>query len=286
MKSKAKINKINFINFWYLIFLKDSKLSIYYIMSINLILIVLTTPCIVNPGPCSRSRPLNVFYNNVQGFINPGELKSKSPTLNMKKLHEFHGYIFSERPDIIILNETWLTKSILNSEIVPKDTYKLFRTDRSVKTHPWDPDNPKKFRRDGGGILIGHRLDIDIESTEVSSVKVLAEILTINFKLPTSKKLNISTFYRVGNLGVENFESVRKYLTTLATKKKLDKHILIGDLNFPEISWPDPSTSVELHRKFIDLFMLELNHSQLVNKPTHKNGNILDLLFTNIPEQN
>ena len=266
-------------------FFRDRKSSIYYLMSLNLILIVVTTPCIVNPGPSPGSRPLNIFYNNVQGFINPGELKSESPTLNMTKLHEFHGYIFSQKPDIIILNETWLKKSILNSEIVPKDTYKLFRTDRCGKTHPWDPSNPKKFRRDGGGILIGHRLDIDIESTEVSSVKVLAEILTINFKLPTGKKLNISTFYRVGNLGVENFESVRKYLTTLATKKKLDKHILIGDLNFPEISWPDPSTSVELHRKFIDLFMLELNHSQLVNKPTHKNGNILDLLFTNIPEQ-
>ena len=28
----------------------------------------------------------------------------------------------------------------------------------------------------------------------------------------------------------------------------------------------------------------ELGHSQLINTPTHKNGNILDILFTNIPE--
>ena len=168
-------------------------------------------------------------------------------------MHEYNGYIFLNKPAIVILNETWLKKSILDSEVLPKQCYKIFRTDRSGKTHPWDPNNPKKYRKHGGGILIGHRLDIDIESTEVSSVKALAEILTINFKLPSGKKLNISTFYRVGNLGLDNFESVKKYLTTLATKKKLDKHILIGDLNFPEISWPDPTTSVELHRKFVDV---------------------------------
>ena len=285
MKNKSKINNINILNFCYHMFLRDSKTSIYYLMSLNLIMIVITTPSIVNPGPNTNCRPLNIFYNNVQGFINPGELKSNSPNLNMKKMHEFNGYILSNKPDIVILNETWLKKSILDSEVLPKQCYKIFRTDRSGKTHPWDPNNPKKYRKHGGGILIGHRLDIDIESTEVSSVKALAEILTINFKLPSGKKLNISTFYRVGNLGLDNFESVKKYLTTLATKKKLDKHILIGDLNFPEISWPDPTTSVELHRKFIDLLMLDLNHSQLVDKPTHKNGNILDLLFTNIPEQ-
>ena len=72
-----------------------------------------------------------------------------------------------------------------------------------------------------------------------------AEILTINLKLPSGKRLSLSTFYRVGNLGTENYESVRKYLTTLASKKKLDKHVLIGDLNFPEIRWPDNVTTVD-----------------------------------------
>ena len=134
-------------------------------MSLNLIMIVITTPSIVNPGPNTNCRPLNIFYNNVQGFINPGELKSNSPNLNMKKMHEFNGYILSNKPDIVILNETWLKKSILDSEVLPKQCYKIFRTDRSGKTHPWDPNNPKKYRKHGGGIHIGHRLDIDIEST-------------------------------------------------------------------------------------------------------------------------
>ena len=110
-------------------------------------------------------------------------------------------------------------------------------------------------------MLIAHRRDIDIESTQVGLIKVQAEILTVNFKLPTGNKFSLSTLYRVGNLGTE---AVKKYFTTLASKKKLDKHVLIGDLNFPEVSWPNANTSVELHRKFIDLLMVDLCHSQLI----------------------
>ena len=99
-----------------------------------------------------------------------------------------------------------------------------------------------------------------------------AEILTVNFKLPTGKSFSVSTFYRVGTLGTENFDSVKSYLTTLASKMKLDRHLLIGDMNFPEISWPDSPTTVELHQTFIELFMNELDHSQMINKPTHKTG--------------
>ena len=83
------------------------------------------------------------------------------------------------------------------------------RTDRSGKTHPWNPCNPKKNRRNGGGVL---RRDIDIESTQVGLIKVQAEILTVNFKLPTGNKFSISTLYRVGNLGTENFEAVKNIL--------------------------------------------------------------------------
>ena len=94
------------------------------------------------------------------------------------------------------------------------------RTDRSGKTHPWNPCNPKKFRRNGGGVLIAHRRDIDIESTQVGLIKVQAEILTVNFKLPTGNKFSISTLYRVGNLGTENFEAVKKIFYYLSIQEK------------------------------------------------------------------
>ena len=270
-------------------FNRMSQSLVYWLCILNFLLITIINPSLLNPGPERsqrniQTRPLKILYNNVQGFINPRDLKSDSPPLNMTKLSEFQGYVYNHNPDIIVVNESWLKKSILSPEILPDEYYKIIRADRTGKTHPFDPCHPKKFRKFGGGVFIAHRKDVNIESTEVGLAKVQAEILTINFKLPSGKKFSLSTFYRVGTLGAENFDLVKEYLTTLARKKKLDKHILIGDLNFPEVLWPDSSTSVELHRNFIDLLTIELNHTQLISEATHKNGNILDLLFTNIPD--
>ena len=251
---------------------------------LNFLLIGIVNPSLLNPGPntSSKTRPLKILYNNVNGLVHARDARSNTPAINTTKLHELHGYVFKHKPDIIILNETWLKSSIYDFEILPDDLYKIKRADRSSKTHPWDPSNPKKYRQGGGGVLIAHRRDIELESTEVGFIKVQAEILTLNFKLASGKRLNISTFYRVGTLGIENFEHVKEYLTSLACKKKLDKHVLIGDLNFAETSWPDGVTTVELQRKFLDLLMLDLGHSQLISEVTHKDGNVLDLLFTNI----
>ena len=168
---------------------RNGKTCLYYITSINLILIVLATPSIVNPGPNPKARPLTIYYNNVQGLIDIRDLKSKEPQLNMTKLYELHGHIFTTKPDVIILNETWLKKSILDTQVLPQN-YKIRRVDMTVKTHTWDPSH---------GVLIAHRTDIDVESTEVGVIKVQAEILTIILKLPSGKRLSLSTFYRVGN---------------------------------------------------------------------------------------
>ena len=103
--------------------------------------------------------------------------------------------------------------------------------------------------------------------------------------LDTGKTFSISTFYRVNNLGVENLENLKEHMTELALANKINKHIVIGDLNFPEIKWPDPVTTCQLHENFINFLNGNLGHSHLISEPTHKSGNILDLLFTNIPNQ-
>ena len=249
-----------------------------YVHSLNLQLIVISNPSITNPGP----KKLSVLYNNIQGFINTRDLASNSPPLNMTKVHEMNGYIFSNRPDIILMNETWLKRSILSNEIFP-DSYKVFRTDRSTKTHPYDPNRPKKFRKNGGGVLIACRSDLDITSCKFSKINVQAEVLSVTFKTKCGKTFCLSTFYRVGTLGSENFDEFHKHITSLATSRKLGKHILIGDFNFPEVSWPDATTSCELHGKFIDFLISDLGHTQLIGTPTHKSGHILDLFFTNVP---
>ena len=123
-------------------------LLLIFLVALNLILLVISNVSILNPGPriVSVNKPLTVFYNNVQGLINARDLASENPPLNMTKIHEFHGYLYTNKPDVVILNETWLKKSILDPEILP-DNYKIFRLDRSQKTHPWDPKQPKNSEK-------------------------------------------------------------------------------------------------------------------------------------------
>jgi len=53
--------------------------------------------------------------------------------------------------------------------------------------------------------------------------------------------------------------------------------IQLGDFNFPDVDWCTLSGSSS---KFCDL-LFQLNLTQLVDKPTHNLGNILDLIITN-----
>ncbi len=105
---------------------------------------VILNPSIVNLGP----RKISVLSNNIQGFINTRDLASDSPPLNMTKVHEINGYIFTNRPDIIVMNETWLKRPIHSNQVLPDD-YNVFRADKSSKSHPYDPSRPKKFRKNG-----------------------------------------------------------------------------------------------------------------------------------------
>ena len=56
---------------------------------------------------------------------------------------------------------------------------------------------------------------------------------------------------------------------------------ILGDFNLPNINWRIPYTSFnESHEFFLD-FCTDNFLTQVIEKPTHKNGNILDLLICN-----
>ena len=58
---------------------------------------------------------------------------------------------------------------------------------------------------------------------------------------------------------------------------------MIGDINLSTVDdWTEPSSNCELENKYVNLFN-ELGLTCLINSPTHRLGNILDLLFTNQP---
>ena len=63
------------------------------------------------------------------------------------------------------------------SEILPNKDYKIFRLDRSHLTHPPHAADPKKFRRNGGGVLIAITNSFDLNPKLFVS-KAKAEILS------------------------------------------------------------------------------------------------------------
>ena len=87
----------------------SSKDMFYCLTFLNVILIVISNPSILNPGPNN----INVCYSNVQGFIPFTKLKEKHPELCKIKIIELNTYLSSEKPGIIILNETWLKSLFL-----------------------------------------------------------------------------------------------------------------------------------------------------------------------------
>ena len=246
--------------------------------TLNIRLLVICNCSILNPGP----RGLKVIYNNVQGLVSPGHLDSVSPPLNMTKVFEVQDFVYGNSADIIVLNETWL-KPKISSDLIFPTNYKVFRLDRSGHTHPRDPSNPTRFRENGGGVLIAHRENINITSSKFAKPNAKAELLTIFLSLSSGKKLCLSTFYRVGTLGDDNFVEFKQHFDCLFSSRNISKHVLIGDFNFPHVSWPASQPRNRVEELFLSYLLDDLGHTQLINSSTHCKGRTLDLCFTNDP---
>ena len=219
------------------------------------------------------------MYHNCRGLVPFRDLGKTIMSLDIDKIITIQDWVYNKKPDVVILNETWLTKQHLDNEIFPNDTYKVFRLDRCKGTHPPDQDNPDKFKVKGGGVLIAVKSNINVE-TNVINLGSRAEILSVNISTKTDS-FCITTCYRVGTLGEKNFKEIDKHLRNIASRKKLKAHIVVGDFNLSNTSWPTGNSSVELERQFTDLFC-DLGLVQLIDKPTHDSGNTLDLLLTNL----
>ena len=193
---------------------------------------------LVNPGPANR---ISVVYQNVQGLIPFSNLTDNCPNLDVTKITKLQFNVSVNKPDVIILNETWLKSSIHDSEILDLEAYKVFRLDRSQKTHLPDPHDPKKFRKYGGGVLIAIKIQLVVQTNYIEP-RSKSEILAVEFKLNNSTKIIIATCYRVGTLGYINLNEISKSIKTIIHKRGVREFVLVGDFNLPKIEWSDQSS--------------------------------------------
>ncbi|MCP4457121.1 MAG: hypothetical protein GY816_03695, partial [Cytophagales bacterium] len=252
---------------------------LFWALTLNAILIVVVNPSLLNPGPTNY---LKIVSFNANGLLPFSQLDNNNPLLDTTKLFELQYYLSDQKPDILMLNETWLKKSVSDNEDIPVDDYKVFRLDRSTKTHPPDPDNPTKFRRFGGGVLIAVRRDLDVVSTKLEFT-CAAEIIGITLKFGDGRKIILCSFYRVGTLGTRNHTEFLNFVRKARNRRGVTGIVFTGDFNMPNINWDDYSSSDNVEQHFLDSFS-NLGFEQLVNRPTHLKGNILDLVLTDKPQ--
>ena len=242
---------------------------------------MLLTQCnltIKNPGPPG----LSIMYQNVQGLIPLHDLGNKNPILNQTKINELQIKVYESSPDVLVLNETWLKPSINDNEILSPEAYKIFRCDRSPKTHPADLNKHKKFRKNGGGVLIALKTDLNITSRKINR-KCNAEVLSVEITFSNNTKICISTCYRVGTLGSNHLDKIQNYYSSLMQSKKFSKIFIVGDFNLASAnssSWETGYTNEVIDQSFLDLFN-NLGMVQCIKQSTHIGGNLLDILLTN-----
>ena len=252
------------------------------------LLIAIFNSSLLNFGPNSNKTAhdinmnkdgLSFYYQNVQGLIPFTDLGKEHPNLDHTKIAELQQYVYTNSLDIVILNETWLKSTIHDEEMLSSNSYKIFRCDRTIFTHPPDLDNPLKFRKNGGGVLIAINSSLQLSSKEIS-LKCKAEMLAVEFMLNDNSKIVISTCYRVGTLGIPNFQEITRTLDILLRKKRLKKFFLIGDFNLRHANWETFSSSNSTEQTFINEFVRQ-GLIQCIFSPTHIKGNILDILLSN-----
>ena len=248
------------------------------LLILNFLLIGICNPSLLNPGPQS----IKVSYQNVHGLIPFSQLDSPHPNLDRTKIFELNAYLHSANPDILLLNETWLKKSIKDHEVIENHDYDVYRNDRSRLTHPADPNNPQKFRKSGGGVLIAVRSNIGA-SVKRLSMRKGAEILAIELDIGGNKYV-FCTAYRVGTLGENNHESIINSIKPFYGGRNHKKVYIVGDFNLSTAAWPvneDNLVNNRIDKLFLNSFD-ELGLHQCVNVPTHCKGKTLDLVLTNM----
>ena len=229
------------------------RLLLYALFSV--FLIKLSGDVEINPGPINNAirishndRAVNCIGHNARSLMSVTKTNDEETVSNLER---FLNFAHSEDIDIIFVNETWLSVSIDNGEILHSG-YTVVRNDRDGRR---------------GDLLLGIKTGIFKSAREIKHDYdldiVLVELTTISYS-----SILICSCCRPANA---DFPSV--------VCSRHSKIVFAGDFNLPRASWNLRETSVDVNEtKFIEIldnFFLE----QINNIPTREN-NVLDLLIT------
>ena len=207
--------------------------------------------------PCSsKSDCLKITYFNSRSILN--------------KKNILLDYLLHVNPsiDILLISETWLNSTVLDSLICPPG-YHTLRCDRTIAR--------------GGGVMILYKKNliisqyspaITIDCAELIAVDVLLKKFNLQFRL-------ICCYLSPKAAGsAKNVEKLCKVIDNCIAGSSLA--YIIGDFNLPNINWSIPSTnSGPSHQTFLD-FVTYNSLGPLITEPPHCDEHVIDLLLCNL----
>ena len=173
-------------------------------------------------------------------------------------MSSFQSFVYTSHYQVIGVTETWLSPCIYDNEILPSQ-YTIFRQDRSSR---------------GGGVLLA--ISKSISASPVSSPPDLEAVSVV---CDLNEPLTFCVVYVPPNATDRYHSCLRNYLTHLVSISI--NVIFMGDFNYSDVSWDRLDGCTQASHLFCDL-LFDLNLHQLVNVPTHVQGNTLDLVVTNL----
>lgn len=184
--------------------------------------------------------------------------------------------------DVIIISESWLQISHLNSELLPNG-WSIYRKDRTLSSNKEDAL--------GGGVFIAVKdtipsSEVDLDTTHGDT---LFDIVGCKLHLK-GKLLFLSAFYFPPRASEENYSNLPSTISNLNSLLTSNDDIIIyGDANIPGIKW----TPNEFQECLYDPVNINVNHYHFLTKVLslglgqtsnfkNQSDNVLDIILTNV----
>ena len=232
------------------------------------ILLLLAGHIARNPGPGKHTNRENQYVKclalNARSLMSLHRSNIGNDLID-SNMESPQNLIYSEDPDIVCVNETWLTQDIKNTEILHSG-YDIHRNDRGSR---------------GGGVLLAIKISSFKSVREIHHGHDL-EISMAEITTKSNENLLICSCYRPPSSDHSWLDKFNNFLADVCLRHT--SIVIAGDFNMPHISWDSPEkTSGVNENTFAELlhdhFLEQLNTAPTRGKYT------LDLLLTNIPNK-
>jgi hypothetical protein len=223
-----------------------------------------------NPGP----EPNKYTKHDSLHCLNLNAQSIKGTDLDRSKINEFRALLDLANPDLMTVTETWLKDFVKDTEIADENDYNIYRKDRPEMR--------------GGGVLTLVRKNIwsyrrdDLESLNENH----NEIVAVEVRPNPGDRILIISAYRSQIDPPSIFTANLEELMNNAINDDLTKILLMGDFNYPDLTWkPDKDkTASRDSRDFLSLTN-RYGLTQYNYNPSTDDGNILDLVLSNLENE-